>query len=309
MISVCKKTLFILVFLPVFTPFVYSADNPYEIRAYADSFDAAVGDKITYNIEVDANAQAKVDFPRQLSDSGGLSLRDFGRDEKNVGLRRRRYRCWFVFDTYTPGSYIIPAQKVKITLPGGKHETAATEKVFIEVKSLLSGNDKDELRDIKAPLTIKDKFPVVFIAILAAVISCTAGVFFWLKRAGKNPPKPSVSPLIPRQIAFNELERIEGMSLIEQGRLKEYYYLVSLALRSYLENQFSFKAPEQTTEEFLEAAAFSDKLDGRYVNILKEYLRHCDIVKYARFTPEAKAAREIIETTRRFIEETSKEQP
>ena len=93
---------------------------------------------------------------------------------------------------------------------------------------------------------------------------------------------------------------------MEKSKIKEYYYLVSLALRTYLENRFSLKAPEQTTEEFLESVVNSDKLEGRHINILKEYLNHCDLVKYAKFDPGNAQAKALVDTTRQFIDETAK---
>ena len=48
----------------------------------------------------------------------------------------------------------------------------------------------------------------------------------------------------------------------------------------------------------------SDALENKYINLLKEYLMHCDMVKYAKLEPDKAECSKLIETTRRFVEET-----
>jgi len=71
-----------------------------------------------------------------------------------------------------------------------------------------------------------------------------------------------------------------------------------------LENRYALKAPEQTTEEFMESVMGSGVLEGRYLNLLKEYMERCDLVKYAQLDPETGESRSLLETTRTFVQET-----
>jgi len=276
-----------------------------ELRAYVDKSAITIGEKITYTLEIDADNNLKVEFPSYVSGLGGFAVKDFGKDDKKIGRHRSRKTQWYLLDTYTTGSYVIPEQQVTVKLPDGKTETLRSPRIFVEVKSVIDNEKKEGgLRDIKAPLAVKIGIPVVLIIAAILIILTAGGIIFWkvyLKRFSAKKMEPA---LTPREIAFRELERIESLGLIEKKRIKEYYYLVSFALRTYLENRFFLKAPEQTTEEFLESVVRSDKLEGRYINILKEYLNHCDLVKYAKFDPGKSEAISLIETTRRFIEET-----
>jgi len=278
-----------------------------ELRAYVDKSTITIGEKVTYTLEIDADNDLKIEFPSYVTGLGGFVVKDFGKDEKRIGRNRTRKKQWYLLDTYTTGSYVIPQQQITAELPDGRREVLKSPEIFVEVKSVIDEKgEKAGLRDIKDPLTVSKGVPVILITAILLIILVAAGLILWrlyFKRitAQRKEPAPT-----PDEIAFRELERIEGLGLLEKSKIKEYYYLVSLALRTYLENRFFLNAPEQTTEEFLESVVNSDKLEGKHINILKEYLNHCDLVKYAKFDPGKAQAKALVDTTRRFIDETAK---
>ena len=63
--------------------------------------------------------------------------------------------------------------------------------------------------------------------------------------------------------------------------------LVSDAVRRYLEERFELRAPEQTTEEFLEELKHNERLSLPHKELLVGFLNECDLVKFARSSPEA----------------------
>lgn len=284
-------------------------DRLAEIRAYVDKSTVTIGEKVTYTLEIDVDNDLKSEFPAHVSDLGGFVVKDFGKDEKRIGGNRVRRKQWYLLDTYTTGSYVIPEQRVTVESPGGRKDTFKSPRIFVEVKSVMDEEgEKAGLRDIKGPLTVSKGASVILIAAVLIVILAVLGLLsrkLYLKKTSAPGQEPAPAP---EETAFRELERIEGLELIKKHRIKEYYYLVSLALRTYLENRFSLKAPEQTTEEFLGSVVDSGKLKGKYIDILKEYLSHCDLVKYAEFDPGKARAKSLIDTTRRFIEETAKDE-
>jgi len=291
---------------------LFQKDGLAELRAYVDKSSITIGEKVTYTLEIDADNNLKVEFPSYVSGLGGFVVKDFGKDEKRIGRHCIRKKQWYLLDTYTylldtytTGSYVIPEQRVAIKLPDGKIETLKSPQIFVEVKSVIDEKEeKTGLRDIKEPLSVSSGVPVALIIGSILAILAVGGIILWKLYLKKFAAKRKEPALTPQEIAFRELERIECLQLIEKSKIKEYYYSVSLALRIYLENRFSLKAPEQTTEEFLESVVSSDKLEGKHINILKEYLSHCDLVKYAKFDPGKVQAKLLIETTRHFIEET-----
>jgi len=92
--------------------------------------------------------------------------------------------------------------------------------------------------------------------------------------------------------------------LLEQDECKPFYTELSLILRTYLEGRFSLNAPDETTEEIVEELSRSPELNGAQRNILQEFMRQADIVKFAKGHPDRPTMESAFNTTRQFVEET-----
>ena len=64
------------------------------------------------------------------------------------------------------------------------------------------------------------------------------------------------------------------------------------------------RSPELTTEEFLELMVGSPDLGRGHQTLLRELLGRADLVKFARFVPEAHAVEESVASLRTFLDET-----
>lgn len=106
------------------------------------------------------------------------------------------------------------------------------------------------------------------------------------------------------EIAFEVLRGIAGEKLVEQGRIKEFYEKLSGCLRQYIENRFQLRAPEQTTEEFLEQLKTSDALKLEHKQELQKFLEHCDLVKFARYQPSNEQINESLTMAEAFVDKT-----
>jgi hypothetical protein len=85
---------------------------------------------------------------------------------------------------------------------------------------------------------------------------------------------------------------------------KPFCILVSDAVRLYLEERFGLRAPERTTEEFLDDLSRSAALTGSQKDSLKEFLSACDMVKFARYEPQRTELEALYDSALRLIEET-----
>jgi len=285
--------------------------NIADFRVYVDKSTITIGEKIQYTMEIDVEKGAIIEFPYQGSNFGGFVVKDFFREKtKNIGNKIKEKQC-YVLDTYTTGSYVIPEQIINIKLSNGKTYELKSSKIFVEVKSVINDKDKEiGLKDIKSVLDVPIKVKgliIVILIVLFLMIFLVVGILCYRKFFIK---KDIVEILPAHEIALIELGRIDSMDLIRLNKVKEYYYLVSECIRTYLENRFNIKAKEKTTEEFLEfiTKPGSDVLETKYVNILKEYLAHCDLVKYAKLNPEKSQVENLLKTTKEFINETKIEQ-
>ena len=102
-----------------------------------------------------------------------------------------------------------------------------------------------------------------------------------------------------------ELLRIRALNLVAQGAVEEHYVLVSSCVRRYVEDRFGLRAPEMTTEEFLEAVRNSPALERSDRVLLESFMAECDLVKFARHVPPATEAEAAITTAEAFVRETA----
>jgi hypothetical protein len=85
---------------------------------------------------------------------------------------------------------------------------------------------------------------------------------------------------------------------------KQFTFEVSDILRWYLERRFHLRAPERTTEEFLNDLQKTMALPTNHKASLEEFLVECDLVKFARFEPTEDALRRLHAVALRIVEET-----
>ena len=155
------------------------------------------------------------------------------------------------------------------------------------------------IRDIKPPVAIPNIWEWICWGMIALVVVAIAYAAwrYWQKRRSQIP----VEPPIPAHVrARQKLE--EALSLID--RPKPFCILVSDTVRFYLEEQFDFRAPERTTEEFLRELSATDLLWPEQKESLGRFLESCDLVKFARYEPGENELRELHGAAVKLVEET-----
>jgi hypothetical protein len=158
---------------------------------------------------------------------------------------------------------------------------------------------QDALRDIKAPVEIPNVWLWVAIGVAALiVVGLIVGLALYFALRKKE--VPVVPPIPPHVRAKQKLQ--EALALIAQP--KPFCVLVSDTLRFYLEERFTFRAPERTTEEFLHELQATDRLLPDQKESLGEFLKQCDLVKFARYEPREVELRALHESAVRLVEET-----
>lgn len=158
---------------------------------------------------------------------------------------------------------------------------------------------QDALRDIKPPIEIVNVWLWVAIGVFALMLMAVAIgllLYFILRKKPVVPP-----PLIPPHVRAKQKLQ-EALELITQP--KPFCILVSDTLRVYLEERFKFHAPERTTEEFLHELQATDRLLPDQKESLSEFLKRCDLVKFARYEPRETELRDLHDSAVRLVEET-----
>ena len=155
------------------------------------------------------------------------------------------------------------------------------------------------LRDIKPPVEIPSAWIWVWWTLggLVALTLLALAWLWWQKRRGEVP----MVPIVPAHMRAKQKLQ-EALALISQP--KPFCILVSDTSRFYLEERFDFRAPERTTEEFLYELSNTELLTRDQKESLGEFLKQCDLVKFACYEPGEPELRALHASALRLIEET-----
>jgi hypothetical protein len=157
----------------------------------------------------------------------------------------------------------------------------------------------NQLRDIKPPIDIPNPWLWVWWGLGALIVSALAFLAWraWQRRREES----QIVAIVPPHIRARQ--RLQAaLALILQPR--EFCIVVSDTIRWYLEESFNFRAPERTTEEFLYELQATTLLTPDQKESLGEFLKRCDLVKFARYEPREAELRDLHESALRLVEET-----
>lgn len=177
--------------------------------------------------------------------------------------------------------------------------------ITLNVESSLPQDASSELADIKGKHKLPGHVPAwLWISLLVALIAFAVGLIsskLWKNRETLIPAPP---PIPPHVIAFAALDALKNKELLEKDECNPFYTELSLILRTYLEGRFNLNAPDETTEEIVDEMSRSPELNGAQRNILQEFMRQADMVKFAKGHPDRATMETAFKTTKQFIEET-----
>ncbi len=311
-----KKICFLCIIL-LFNGFLTGAsasgtENVLQITAAVEEKEFHIGDRIKLTLIAENTGGFEILFPDKPENPGDFSFIESYPVEARWPRKPVTGRE-YVLSIYDAGTHVIPPIPVGYRRAGETDwRTAESPQVPVEIKSLLTGEDKD-IRDLKGLIVYGSDLGkmILIIAIIFAVFSISWAI--WLRRkklilAGEDRRRKTAY-----EIAYQQLKELEKLNLPAKGLIKEYYTGLSDIIRRYLENRFSFRAPEMTTEEFMEAIKNSQALTEEQKELLKEFLSNCDMVKFAKYGPTPlemldsfHAAERLVDQTR-LLEEEEKE--
>jgi len=157
----------------------------------------------------------------------------------------------------------------------------------------------NEIRPIKPPVFVPNPWTWVFwtVGILLALAAITTALIIWINKQKRRAIVPPVPPHVRAR------QKIDA-ALLLIGEPRAFCIAVSDAVRVYLEERFSLRAPERTTEEFLRDLQKTSVLTTEQKQSLSAFLEQCDLVKFARFEPPESLLRELHESALRLVHET-----
>ena len=155
-----------------------------------------------------------------------------------------------------------------------------------------------ELKPIAPPVPV---FPyptwMVITAIVVALI-IAGGIAWAVVRHLRNRPQPP--PPTPRELALADLRKLRDR--IAGVEPYPFSIEVSDVLRTFVTREFHVSATNQTSPEFLTAAARSPRFSEADKALLAVFLEKADLIKFARFHATAADSEQLLEQAFRFVE-------
>lgn len=203
---------------------------------------------------------------------------------------------------FAPGEYATPPLVLSVTDGAGELSEVIAAPIPVSIQSVLVEGDTN-LRDIKpqAELPYTNLLPWIVGGLLIAL--ALGGGFLWWKRRQASLALALVDNRLPHEVALDELERIEGLRLPENGRFKEHYTLVSDTVRSYIEKSYGVPVTERTTGE-IQTNLHKSKIDRKVSRDFVAFLLESDLIKFSTFEPNINDANQLMLSARNIVAST-----
>lgn len=283
----------------VFASFAAEAGDDIALRAYVNRNSITIGDRIKYTIEITASRTTQIQMPIFKDNViGDFEIKDSGKKTTDHLFGKRTSYHWYYITIYSVGKKEIPALEIKYKPASAKDwSVKRTGALSIDVRSVLPKELPADIKEIKGPINFFEMNWFIAGGLLIGLIVLVV-LFVIIKKARERKPVR-----LPHETALEELEAMRSQ-LINSGDVKEYFVGVSDCIRRYIERAFHLKAPEMTSEEFLNSLRDSTALTLAHKDLLKGFMNACDLVKFARYKPTGKETENVYVTAKNFIEET-----
>lgn len=281
---------------------------PVEIQTRVEPRTVTIGTPFRYTMRITADKETELVVPHLEGQLGDFEITDFGSAPPREEQGRTVIERWYTLLTYKPGDLIVPGPSVQYRVAGSDLESVTAPDALVSVESLLDKagpTPPADVRDIKGPAAVpRDYRPLLWLgAAVLGVIALAAGLYYVIngRRRGALP----IAPRPAHELALEALAKLHAARLLEAGRPAEFYVRLSDIVRTYLELRFRLRAPEMTTEEFLQAAQRDPQLTPPQRSSLATFLAEADLVKFARHVPATDDAERAYQAAREFVQSTA----
>jgi len=278
-----------------------------EVQSAVDTAEIFIGDRVNYSIIISHQEELRVEQPGEGLHLGAFEIKEykFSEPEEDDGIITQRFD--FTISVFDTGKYTIPAFPIAYfpdTTMNYKIIEAAPIDIF--VKSVLSGEEAPELKDVKPPIEFPFDYMLLY-SMLAIILMIALAAWFgyraWKQKQEKGyifspPPKPRPA----HEIALEALAELYKSDLLENGKYKIFYIRLSEILRNYLEGRYYITAMEETTDEILRDIA--QHVEDEKRQELSGILRESDLVKFAKHVPESNQTEQIKKNSEQFVNDT-----
>lgn len=165
--------------------------------------------------------------------------------------------------------------------------------------------------DPPAKIVFVDDYTLAWLG-AGALLIALFGMIAWrlLRRRTSRAPALSRAPP-PRpahELALERLEALRRSGLLDRGDVKSFHAEISAIVREYVGARFGFDSLDLTVQELL-GILFGKNAPGLDLAQLKTLLESCDLVKFAKYTPDLVEATTALNAAVGIVERTRPHEP
>jgi hypothetical protein len=196
----------------------------------------------------------------------------------------------YIITSFDSGTHVIPAFTYSFIPPDQTDPVVLmTDSLLLSV-NLVPVDTTQTIMDIKNPWGIPfqwREYLHFFIIGFVVLLIIIALIYYSMRRRKGLPLFPSrITPPLPAdEEALLALDKIKKEKIWKNGLVKDYYTLITDAIRRYIERRYDIPAPEFTSAETLEAIAEID-IDSEASAQVEHVLNVADMVKFAKANPD-----------------------
>ena len=283
--------------------------GPVSIKLEATSVKVNPAEDFLLTVTVEAPAHLTVTLP-DLRDrfSGFATAEDYATQPETANGRTRQAFRWRLTPEPAAERYRLApfaAETLDTRLSPPQRASFATKPVLFPApgaRPAVTGDPEVDPQPEWIPPTAKTvTLWVLFAAVGAATL---AALLFGLTRLSRRVREYRMSPV---ERAMAELKRLLSRNLPGRGLYKEFFIELTMVVRRYIERTHGIRAPEQTTQEFLEAASRDARFTPEVLAQLRTFLESADLVKFAGQEASLAMTDDATAKARSYIESDSSE--
>jgi hypothetical protein len=272
-----------------------------------------LGDAIHLRLEIEAPAGIRIDAPFQEAGDqrlGRFRVVGFVRDTKPLDGGGRVEEQTYTLEAPSSGRHRIPPLRFEMldaragSTAGDKAQEVLTDEVPLEVAPVPVEQASKALAPALGELDPKvgGTSWIVIAGLVTGALALGAGAVFGVRALRSRRRIQKQRSAYDEAVA--QLRALEDRGAPDAQTADAWFVELSAIVRRYLEHRYEIRAPELTTEEFLQVATSRPELTAEHRGLLSSFLERCDRVKFAGYRPEADESIATLAAARAFVEDT-----